>query len=95
MVGYSRERVGYRLFDLERNFIIEERNVIFNESVKGSHYLNEPELIQNKEEKWCIEDILKISDHYDADTRNKDHNENDRETDENINDSDQNDGKAI
>lgn len=91
MVGYSRERVGYRLFDLERNLIIEERNVTFNESVKGSHYLNEPELIQNKEEKWCIEDILKISDHYDAGTRNKDHNESDRETDENINDSDQND----
>lgn len=31
MLGYSWERVGYRLFDLERQIIIEERNVSFDE----------------------------------------------------------------
>lgn len=44
MIGYSRERVGYRLFDLERNVILEERNVIFDESVKGGFLLNKLEL---------------------------------------------------
>lgn len=40
MLGYSRERIAfYRLFDIERNEIIEERNVIFNETQKGSYYL--------------------------------------------------------
>jgi len=41
MVGYSRERVGYRLFDLKDKIIFEERNVIFNEHIKGSYFLNE------------------------------------------------------
>lgn len=40
MIGYSRERVGYRLFDIERDTIIEERNVFFDESIKGGYLLN-------------------------------------------------------
>ena len=32
MVGYLRERKAYRLFDIERKSIVEERNVIFIEN---------------------------------------------------------------
>lgn len=39
MVGYSRERKAYRLFDIERESIVEERNVTFIENQKGGHYL--------------------------------------------------------
>lgn len=37
MVGYSRERIAYRLFDIERKSIVEERNVTFIENQKGSY----------------------------------------------------------
>jgi len=40
MVGYSQERVGYRLFDLKDKLILEECNVIFDEHIKGSYFLN-------------------------------------------------------
>lgn len=39
MLGYSRELIAYRLFDIDRNVIIEERNVIFCEIQKGSKYI--------------------------------------------------------
>lgn len=60
MVGYSRERVGYRLLDIERKVVIEERNVIFDERQKGSYYLREHNG-NIKYEDWCIEDILNVS----------------------------------
>ena len=32
MLGYSRERIVYRIYDLENKKVIEERSVKFNES---------------------------------------------------------------
>ncbi|GBN02382.1 hypothetical protein AVEN_19001-1 [Araneus ventricosus] len=43
MLGFARERRGYRIYDIEQKCIIEERAVKFNESVKGCKYLNSPE----------------------------------------------------
>ncbi|GBN24025.1 Retrovirus-related Pol polyprotein from transposon RE1 [Araneus ventricosus] len=40
MLGYARERRGYRIYDIEQKCVIEERAVKFNESVKGCKYLN-------------------------------------------------------
>lgn len=62
MVGYSRERVAYRLFDLERKAIFEERNVTFDENIKGSYFLNKQKLNNNVNENWNIENILNILD---------------------------------
>lgn len=49
MLGYSQERVGYRLFDLERRIITEERNVSFDETRKGSYYLGERKRVKEYE----------------------------------------------
>ncbi|KAG7200031.1 hypothetical protein KM043_004798 [Ampulex compressa] len=83
MVGYSCEKVGCRLFVLERNIIIEERSVIFNENVKGSHQKSN----RDYRELWDIEDILKISTNNHRNSSNGT-NESDRqsETEEEISD---------
>lgn len=63
MIGYLREKVGYRLFDIERYTIIEERNVIFDESIKArykGYLLNKRKLYNNDDEDWNIDDVLKI-----------------------------------
>lgn len=56
MLCYSRERIGYRFYDIERRQIIEERNVIF-ESIKGSYYLNKLKA-KNNYNNWNIENLL-------------------------------------
>ena len=43
MLGYSRERITYRIYDLKIKKVIEERSVKFNESLKGSFYLGKKE----------------------------------------------------
>lgn len=98
MLGYSRERVGYRLFDIESKIIIEERNVNFDEIQKGSYYLKE--FNRNKEyEYWNIEDIINILDDNKSDNSNNNNSDREVEFDnqrenseiESINDSDDND----
>ncbi|GFS97357.1 retrovirus-related Pol polyprotein from transposon TNT 1-94 [Trichonephila clavipes] len=40
MLGYARERRGYRIYDIKNQKVIEERSVKFNEYLKGSNYLD-------------------------------------------------------
>jgi len=76
MVGYSRERVGYRLFDLKDRSIREERNVIFDEHIKGSCFLNERKRDENDYRNWNIENIIN--------TLNNDNINTDRDTETEI-----------
>ncbi|GFU69084.1 retrovirus-related Pol polyprotein from transposon TNT 1-94 [Trichonephila clavipes] len=56
MLGYARERRGYRIYDIKNQKVIEERLVKFNESLKGSNYLVE---IENKT--WNIDSFFEVS----------------------------------
>ena len=49
MQGYSRERIAYRIYDLENKKVIKERTVKFNESLKGSSYLGKKENFQTRD----------------------------------------------
>lgn len=73
MVGYSRERKTYRLFDVESRSIIEERNVIFIENQKDSYNLKEKN--ENESYDWNIEDLLDTSNNNNLNYENKTHNE--------------------
>ena len=57
MLDYSRERIAYRIYDLENKKVIEERSVKFNESLKGSSYLGKKENSQT----WDIDSFDFIS----------------------------------
>lgn len=50
MLGYSRDRVAYRLLDIGSTTIIEERNVKFDELIKGSQYLKESKIDRKNED---------------------------------------------
>jgi len=39
MIGYSRERRGYRIYDPEKEQVLEERSVRFNEKKLGKNYV--------------------------------------------------------
>ncbi|GBO42831.1 Retrovirus-related Pol polyprotein from transposon RE2 [Araneus ventricosus] len=56
MLGYARERRRYRIYDIEQKCVIEERAVKFNESVKGSKYLN-----NSPENLWEIDNLTLTS----------------------------------
>ncbi|GFX69532.1 retrovirus-related Pol polyprotein from transposon TNT 1-94 [Trichonephila clavipes] len=56
MLGYARERRGYRIYDIKNQKVIEERSVKFNEYLKGSNYLDE---IEN--ETWDIDSFFEVS----------------------------------
>ncbi|GFX99589.1 retrovirus-related Pol polyprotein from transposon TNT 1-94 [Trichonephila clavipes] len=56
MLGYARERRGYRIYDIKNQKVIEERSVKFNEPLKGSRYLGE---IENKT--WDIDSFFEVS----------------------------------
>ncbi|GFX70278.1 retrovirus-related Pol polyprotein from transposon TNT 1-94 [Trichonephila clavipes] len=56
MLGYARERRGYRIYDIKNQKVIEERSVKFSESLRGSNYLGE---IEN--EKWDIDSFFEVS----------------------------------
>ncbi|GFY15399.1 retrovirus-related Pol polyprotein from transposon TNT 1-94 [Trichonephila clavipes] len=56
MLGYARERRGYRIYDIKNQKVIEERSVKFNEYLKGSNYLGE---IEN--ETWDIDSFFDVS----------------------------------
>ncbi|GFW54203.1 retrovirus-related Pol polyprotein from transposon TNT 1-94 [Trichonephila clavipes] len=56
MLGYARERRGYRIYDIKNQKVIEERSVKFNESLRGSNYLGE---IEN--ETWDIDSFFEVS----------------------------------
>ncbi|GFS57271.1 retrovirus-related Pol polyprotein from transposon TNT 1-94 [Trichonephila clavipes] len=56
MLGYARERRGYRIYDIKNQKVIEERSVKFNEYLKSSNYLGE---IQN--ETWDIDSFFEVS----------------------------------
>ena len=43
MLGYSRERIAYRIYGLENEKVIEERSVKFNQLLKGNSYLGKKE----------------------------------------------------
>lgn len=58
MIGYSRERVGYRLFDIEHKVIVENRNVAFDETQKGSYHLGNA--IDKRCKDWNIEDFISL-----------------------------------
>jgi len=49
MLEYSRERVAYCLFDIECRITIEERNVTFDETQKGSCYIRQNKADNNYE----------------------------------------------
>ncbi|GBN27635.1 Retrovirus-related Pol polyprotein from transposon TNT 1-94, partial [Araneus ventricosus] len=53
MLGYARDRRGYRIYDIKNRKIIEERSIKFNESLKGSTYLGE-----TKVETWNIDSLF-------------------------------------
>ncbi|GFV42660.1 retrovirus-related Pol polyprotein from transposon TNT 1-94 [Trichonephila clavipes] len=55
MLGYARERRGYRIY-IKNQKVIEERSVKFNEYLKGSNYLGE---IEN--ETWDIDSFFEVS----------------------------------
>ncbi|GBM30854.1 Retrovirus-related Pol polyprotein from transposon TNT 1-94 [Araneus ventricosus] len=57
MLGYARERRGYRIYDIEQKCVIEERAIKFNESVKGSKYLN-----NSPENLWEIDTLINNED---------------------------------
>ncbi|GBM55277.1 hypothetical protein AVEN_272347-1 [Araneus ventricosus] len=52
-LGYARDRRGYRIYDIGKRKIIEERSIKFNESMKGSIYLEE-----TKVETWNIDSLF-------------------------------------
>ncbi|GFX13582.1 retrovirus-related Pol polyprotein from transposon TNT 1-94 [Trichonephila clavipes] len=56
MLGYARERRGYRIYDIKNQKVIEERSVKFNESLKDSSYLGE---IEN--ETWDIDSFFEVT----------------------------------
>ncbi|KAF8785314.1 hypothetical protein HNY73_010872 [Argiope bruennichi] len=56
ILGYARERKGYRIYDIKSRKIIEERSVKFNESLKGSTYFG-----KTKAETWDINLLLETS----------------------------------
>ncbi|GFV52498.1 retrovirus-related Pol polyprotein from transposon TNT 1-94 [Trichonephila clavipes] len=56
MLGYARERRGYRIYDIKNHKVIEDRSVKFNEYLKGSNYLGE---IEN--ETWDIDSFFEVS----------------------------------
>ncbi|GFT44709.1 retrovirus-related Pol polyprotein from transposon TNT 1-94 [Trichonephila clavipes] len=56
MLGYARERRGYRIYDIKNQKVIGERSVKFNEYLKGSNYLGE---IEN--ETWDIDSFFEVS----------------------------------
>ncbi|KAF8795243.1 hypothetical protein HNY73_003115 [Argiope bruennichi] len=56
ILGYARERKGYRIYDNKSRKIIEERSVKFNESLKGCTYLG-----KMKAETWNIMSMLETS----------------------------------
>ncbi|GFV14364.1 retrovirus-related Pol polyprotein from transposon TNT 1-94 [Trichonephila clavipes] len=56
MLGYARERRGYRIYDIKNQKVIEERSVKFNEYLKGSNYLGEIEI-----ETWDIDSFFEVS----------------------------------
>ncbi|GBM49558.1 Retrovirus-related Pol polyprotein from transposon TNT 1-94, partial [Araneus ventricosus] len=53
MLGYARDRRGYRIYDIKHRKIIEERSIKFNESLKGSTYLG-----KTKVETWNIDSLF-------------------------------------
>ncbi|GBN26868.1 Retrovirus-related Pol polyprotein from transposon TNT 1-94, partial [Araneus ventricosus] len=53
MLGYARDRRGYRIYDIKNRKIIEERSIKFNESLKGSTYLG-----KTKVETWNIDSLF-------------------------------------
>ncbi|GFT43153.1 histone-lysine N-methyltransferase SETMAR [Trichonephila clavipes] len=55
MLGYARERRGYRIYDIKTQKVIEERSFKFNESLKGSSYLGK---IEN--ETWDIDSFFEV-----------------------------------
>ncbi|GFT97720.1 retrovirus-related Pol polyprotein from transposon TNT 1-94 [Trichonephila clavipes] len=56
MLGYARERRGYRIYDITNQKVIEQRSVKFNEYLNGSNYLGE---IEN--ETWDIDSFFEVS----------------------------------
>ncbi|GBM42424.1 Retrovirus-related Pol polyprotein from transposon TNT 1-94 [Araneus ventricosus] len=64
MLGYARDRRGYRIYDIKNRKIIEERSIKFNESLKGSTYL-----VKTKVETWNIDSLFEST----QDTNEFDH----------------------
>ncbi|GFU91811.1 retrovirus-related Pol polyprotein from transposon RE2 [Trichonephila clavipes] len=56
MLGYARERRGYRIYDIKNQKVIEERSVKFNEYLKGSNYLDDLAIFCNNDKMY--EDIV-------------------------------------
>ncbi|GBM32986.1 Retrovirus-related Pol polyprotein from transposon TNT 1-94 [Araneus ventricosus] len=56
MLGYPRDRRGYRIYDIKNRKIIEERSIKFNESLKGSTYLG-----KTKVETWNIDSLFECT----------------------------------
>lgn len=56
MLGYSQERKAYRLFDIERKSVIEERNLNFDKIQKDSCFLEKD--TKNVNYDWNIHDLI-------------------------------------
>ncbi|XP_036142140.1 uncharacterized protein LOC118645371 [Monomorium pharaonis] len=92
MLEYSRERIAYRIFDIENKIVIEERNVVFDENQKGSNYLKNA--TDDKFENLKLKEYMSIVDDRDISINNDenvniDRNDQDRIEDDNINEDDQ------
>ncbi|GFU50199.1 retrovirus-related Pol polyprotein from transposon TNT 1-94 [Trichonephila clavipes] len=58
MLGYARERRGYRIYDIKNQKVIEERSVKFKEYLKGSNYIYLGEI---ENETWDIDSFFEVS----------------------------------
>lgn len=88
MLGYSRERIAYRIFNTECKQIIEERNVVFDETQKGSYHLKDCQLNKNYR-RWDIENFFDISESTQVET-NGQHNDDDTDNESIVNENDNN-----
>jgi len=77
MVGYLRERKAYRLFDIERESIVEERNVTFIENQKGDYKLKKKEKVEYFD--WNIEYLIDTPNDNNLNKGNKSQDEIDQE----------------
>ncbi|KAK2578203.1 hypothetical protein KPH14_012814 [Odynerus spinipes] len=91
MIGYSKDRRGYRIYDPENKQVIEERSVKFNEIGLGKKFI---ERNNNKASKYEYDSIL-LDDETEIDTDKEEIVDENVNVDENIeNADDQNEGES-
>jgi hypothetical protein len=56
-VGYSRDRIAYRIYDITKNIVIEERAVKFDEKLKGSEFITK----NSESYLWNVENLSQFN----------------------------------